>query len=61
MLIAGYRQDTKYPWSGPSMSLSPLNVFGVLLVIVGLGLITSGWIYYSKYKKHVIAPYNKSY
>jgi len=61
MMFAGYRQDTKYPWSGPYMSLSPLNVFGVLIVLVGLCFIASGLIFYSKYKKHTIAPYNKSY
>ena len=60
-MYAGYRQDTKYEWSGPYMSSSPLNVFGALIVLVGLCFIASGLIFYSKYKKHTIAPYNKSY
>ena len=61
LMFAGYVQDTKYPWSGPYMSTSPLNVFGILIVLVGLSFIASGLMFYSKYKKHTIAPYNKSY
>lgn len=61
MMYAGYVQDTKYPWSGPYMSPSPLNVFGILIVAVGVGLIVSGLIFYSKFRKHTIMPYNKAY
>jgi hypothetical protein len=61
MMFAGYRQDTKYEWSGPYMSTSPLNVFGMVIIAIGLCFIASGLIFYSKFKKHTIQPYNKSY
>lgn len=61
MMYAGYVQDTKYPWSGPYMSASPLNVFGIMILAIGVGLIISGLIFYSKFRKHTIMPYNKSY
>jgi hypothetical protein len=61
MMVAGYKQDTKYEWSGPYMSPSPLNVFGILIIALGIAFIVSGVIFYSKYKKHTIMPYNKSY
>jgi hypothetical protein len=61
MMFEGYIQDTKYPWSGPSVSLSPLNVFGVLIIITGLCFLASGYLFYLNYKKHTISPYNKSW